>query len=585
MGKTDYALFLGKEHEQYITECIAEGGCFLVFEMKKGEFSPQTSKEDIHRILKSVVQKCVKQPIQKLSDLVLLIDSHLSSYSEHGSFSVSAAYISGDVLYVVTRGAGKILLARGDICKVIIHANNQASGYPHSTDFFVLTTEAFSTLFPAEKLHTLLVDTDPRGVVEAVTAHVQNSDYSSLALFLLFKKETEESEMEEFPRETIPPPIEKGYTIIKKSPSFSQKRKIITFIIVILLLGIFIWSVVFGYKRRAHAQLVRQVSEYEARIEDTLAKAQDSANANLEQSLLLVDSAQKDLEEIKKKVGEKKFDVLDVLTQKIVDEKQKLLKREDKTSEEFYDLALIKKEAVADTMYKEGNTVVLLNAQKGEVYLLSLSEKSTQTMKSEQMKNASLIALYNNTVFFLKKGDGVYAQEKGGAASLAVKEENEWGKIVDMDIYNGNIYLLGSEKNEIYKYTPLEGKSFAKTTYFKQGEEVDLSRSVSMVIDSSIYILTQDAVYKYTSGVRAGFTTNFPDGEHVFSKIFTDSDSQKVYLLDRDKRTVMITNKEGAYEKQITAEALGDADDFVADEEQKSLFVLKDNKLYKVTRE
>ncbi|HLC94055.1 MAG TPA: hypothetical protein VJH96_00615 [Patescibacteria group bacterium] len=584
MGKTDYALFLGKEHEQYITECIAEGGCFLVFAMEKGDASTATSKEDIHRVLKNIAQKCIEQPIQKLSDFVLLIDSHLASYTEHGSFSVSAACVSGNVLYLATRGGGKIFLTRGDVCEVIIHGSNQASGYPQPQDFFVLTTEAFSTVFPTEKLHALLAGSDPRGVVEAVTAHVQNAHYSSLALFLFFKKETEESEIEEFPRQTqtIPPPIERGYSIIKKSQSFSKRRKAITFIIVIILLVVFIWSVVFGYKRRAHAKLVKQVGEYEARIEDTLTKAQDSASINLEQSLSLIDTAQKDLEEIKKKIGEKKFDVLDVFTQKIIDEKQKLLKREDKMSEEFYDLALIKKEAVADTMYKEGDIVALLNAQKGEVYLLSLSEKSTETIKSEQMKNASRVALYNDKVFFFKKGDGVYLQEKGGAALIVAKDENDWGSIQDMSIYNGNIYLLGSEKDEIYKYTPVSETEFAKTSYFKQNEAVDLEDSISMAIDASIYILTPDKVYKYTSGVHAGFTTNFPDAEHSFLKIFTDADSQKVYILDRGKQAVMITSKEGTYEKQITAAVLADADDFIADEGQKSLFVLKDNKLYKI---
>ena len=37
-----------------------------------------------------------------------------------------------------------------------------------------------------------------------------------------------------------------------------------------------------------------------------------------------------------------------------------------------------------------------------------------------------------------------------------IEDDSEWGNIIDLNVYNGNIYLLDSEKDEVYKYLVAE---------------------------------------------------------------------------------------------------------------------------------
>jgi exopolysaccharide biosynthesis predicted pyruvyltransferase EpsI len=74
------------------------------------------------------------------------------------------------------------------------------------------------------------------------------------------------------------------------------------------------------------------------------------------------------------------------------------------------------------------------------------------------------------------------------------------GRIGDLAIYNGNIYLLDKGKNKIYKYLAGEEEFSNKIDYLKSGESTVLKEATSLAIDSSIYI----GFPNYTANIYRG---------------------------------------------------------------------------------
>ena len=99
----------------------------------------------------------------------------------------------------------------------------------------------------------------------------------------------------------------------------------------------------------------------------------------------------------------------------ITDYESKVIRREDKSSTEFYDLALEEKDSKADKMYLSDGKVSLLN-REGKIYLLSLDSKSVEkkVYGKSLLKLSGILAgvgLLLLIVFYLPSA--VYAVEKG----------------------------------------------------------------------------------------------------------------------------------------------------------------------------
>ncbi|QQS44182.1 hypothetical protein IPM65_01075 [Candidatus Roizmanbacteria bacterium] len=62
------------------------------------------------------------------------------------------------------------------------------------------------------------------------------------------------------------------------------------------------------------------------------------------------------------------------------------------------------------------------------------------------LADATAVTLYNDEVFFFNPEKGVMKFTSQSKVNSLIPADDEWGKISDIEIYNGNIYLLDSEK-------------------------------------------------------------------------------------------------------------------------------------------
>lgn len=359
--------------------------------------------------------------------------------------------------------------------------------------------------------------------------------------------------------------------------------KNVTLLIVVILLVVLGWSVFSGNARRQKEKFIEKVEAQAQTINADLAEAEELAGSNTQRSLDLIDTSKTSLATLKNEAVEKKIEdvaILSDLEDRISSVENGIQKKEQGLSEEFYDLNLIKKGAQSEKIYFDGEKFTLLDTEAGKVYVVTIDEKSVDTFTSKKVADAEFVSMHQDVPYIAGSKIGVLKVLEDGKDEEIIPKDADWGALEDMWTYSGNIYILDSSKNDIHKYLVAEEGYSDKRSYFGSGEAPDLSQATAIAIDSSLYIANGEKVLKFTSGVRAPFEVSIPDGSDItFEDIYTDADVDSVYLLDKDSQRVFVTSKTGEFEKQISAQIVGKADDFIVVDEI-GILILSGNKLY-----
>src|SRR3989338_337029 len=341
MLKPNFAVYLGKEKIGGFSGFIAEHNFFIVFEMKEG-----INVEQGLEMLQKIKVEASTLVIDNLASFDQFISQIITKYNFPSSFSLAAGYHKDKIMYLKTAGQGKIFLQRGSDFAEIIENDNSASGYIKTEDFFVFTTKTLIDLLGSDiELKTIFDHKSPQQIIEDLAPQIKGRDDEGAIALLLQFKETE-AEQAEAVNLQVPEKINAFDQIKKKVSTYfetlqaysqkSGKRKTLTLAVVIIILLILIWSVGLGMKRRNETE------------------------------------ANEKVEKLKKQLGKQKEKKVEELEQLIKEKEGKIVKKEEKNYEEFYDLTLDSKGAKGDKLYLEKENVSIVDKGKGTIYVLSL---------------------------------------------------------------------------------------------------------------------------------------------------------------------------------------------------------------------
>jgi hypothetical protein len=167
-----------------------------------------------------------------------------------------------------------------------------------------------------------------------------------------------------------------------------------------------------------------------------------------------------------------------------------------------------------------------------------------------------------------------------GTVSKLTPPAGGWKDGVDLEVYAGNIYILDSTNNQIWKYVKGSSGYGSATEYFK--ETATITGSTSMAIDGAIYVLVGNDVQKFSLGKKVDFTlSGIPtpnDKLTAAKKIVTASEFARIYILDGNR--IVAVNKTGKFVAQYALPDGISASDFLVSSDEKKLWVLSDNKVY-----
>ncbi|OGK12914.1 hypothetical protein A3A93_01770 [Candidatus Roizmanbacteria bacterium RIFCSPLOWO2_01_FULL_38_12] len=591
--------YIGKQFENGFVGYLTEANFFATLSLEEGVTADEGKK-----FLDDFKQALLQASINNLSEFESGLSGIIVKLNFPAHFSLAAGYINQNVLYVKTVGKGQIYYRRGNEFDLLMDGDKSASGYVQEYDCAIFTTLNSREQIGEETDMKAFIDmSPPHDIVEKL----KNEKYEEhgtgfVALFVEFTSQAE-AEVSP-PSTTLDPSIATGTPtqavstpqaptvpisvspVAPTQPPSVQpqssnltvpqvqffKSKKLTIVAVIAIFVILVWSVVFGYQRRIAAQLQKQIETSQQKIGELLQKSRDEAFINVDQAVVYLDQAKNELASLKKQIGTTHEQDIVELEKKIQETEGAIIKREEKTFEEFYDLALEDKGTQGITAYLDENQLAILDTKNSMVYVLSLDKKAITSYAASEVKNGSLVALYDNQVFFFSPKNGVYKFASESKADQVIKADSDWGSIVDMEVYNGNIYLLDSKNDEVYKYLVAESGYSNKTSYFQSGQSVDLDSAVDMSIDSAIYIAQKNDVLKYLNGQKDPFDTKYPDRTPNIDGIYTNADLEQVFVWDTGVGILYVVEKDGKYNRQLASSIIRKAKKILIYDKQALVF-------------
>jgi len=518
------------------------------------------------------------------------------------NLNLGAVVVINNLLYVVMSHGSQLKLLRQGQIKTIFSGEETGSGYLKNEDVLLLGTEEFFRLVNQEIISSALAGSSPEEAVEILAPAIHGqADGSSAAIVFKISALVKEA--------TAKAPLAAEETITQEKRSFELgrkfKEKIISLIVAadeglkkrmislknnkeknfrsqrtlfsvaLILLVILGVSVFFGMKQRRGSDLTGQAAVLLNQAQAKLEEGEALKTLNPAKSQQLLTEAQDLVEEIEKLGGQSK----DFL--KFKEELNQLLasflREHEIEGNLFFDLELIKAGAEGKNLLLADERLIVLDEKQTAVYEIGLvDQKSTILFGGEKIQGVDLIAQAGDN-FYVLTDEGLL---KGGKLpEVEVKKDGDWGKIVDMEGFSDNLYLLDSQ-GEIWKYPAIEGGFGEKQKWLQQ--ETDFSSAVSLTVDGSLWVLTKDGqILKFLQGQKDFFVLsglNKPLFEP--SMIFTDFDSQNLYVLDKGNSRVVVFSKNGEYQAEYHWSELNQAQDLAVVEAEKKIFCLLGSKIY-----
>ncbi|MCR4276617.1 MAG: hypothetical protein NUV87_00650 [Candidatus Roizmanbacteria bacterium] len=574
MYKQDIGFYLGNEKSDGFSGLVDENNLFLTVEIEAG-ITP-----DIGRELTAYIREKINlSQIENLQQFDSFISNIIKEKNLPSGFSFSAGYLKGNIFYLKTINQGKIYIRRNNKLVLLIKGDATASGYIVESDIFIFTFNKFMKLLGEESGLNQKFDHRPiSNIIDEITPELlTKDDKGTVALFIKLNKMDEEikpvNDFFEVPKKINPLLNLKDFYL-----RFGQ-QKTFTFITVFVLGMILFWSVGLGYIRRSQESNQKKINLTKDLISQKLSQAEDVSFLNMSSALSLISDSRSEVEKLASLRSTSFSEQVKELEQLVLNTENKILKKEEKKYSEFFDLTVDDKNAKGDKFYLEGDNLLISDKGRGILYTLSLEKKSLDKDQSAEIKKSSNIALFEEKKYFYIEGSGVY-QIVDGKTKKIIENDKDWGNIIDLMVFNGNVYLLDQGKDEIWKYLITESGFGTKNSYFQSGQSVDLSQVNSLSIDGSIYLAGDQVIFKYTSGLRDGFTVELPNGNVDMIKIFASNDLERLYGWDKEKGTIFVMGKNGDYQEQINSKILATATDFVVYKD--SIYVLQGSKIFKI---
>lgn len=243
-------------------------------------------------------------------------------------------------------------------------------------------------------------------------------------------------------------------------------------------------------------------------------------------------------------------------------------------------------ENVNSLFVSSGNAYALTESDIFEINLLGGSpSKAASFAKSKGnfltgYRDGKLIYLYTNNQNVL-----VYNIASKKVEQTTLANGSRWETANAICFYSGSLYLLDGVLGQIYRHSSTD-------TGFKEGEEyistlsTNLKDSKSLAIDGTLFVLKNDGtVTKIQRSKKQDFSlkglpTPYSEIQQPL-KIFTDSDTPSLYILDSNLKRIIEFDKDGQFIHQYALpNDFNKIKDFVISIKSRKLWVLQDNSIY-----
>ncbi|MBI4050855.1 MAG: hypothetical protein HY396_02680 [Candidatus Doudnabacteria bacterium] len=146
------------------------------------------------------------------------------------------------------------------------------------------------------------------------------------------------------------------------------------------------------------------------------------------------------------------------------------------------------------------------------------------------------------------------------------------------------VYLLDKAKNQIWRVRASEAGLVSQAEPWLKTSDVSFGDAADIAVDNNIYVLFPDHLEKYFNGQKQNFALSSASPSLKKAKaVFTRQGFNFIYIADPENQRVLIYNKSGKRERQITSPKFRDLSDIYVDEAGGLLYALAGPELLQIS--
>ncbi|MCP6717931.1 MAG: hypothetical protein KJI70_00070 [Patescibacteria group bacterium] len=367
----------------------------------------------------------------------------------------------------------------------------------------------------------------------------------------------------------------------KKGLPFHKNTILVSGLIIILILG-FAFSK-FEQKRKIdiYAQKLKEIqgilelSESFLILKDTSPEAFKKSNSLLEESWNKILPLSKNLSFLPKEFSNQVIELENEILSKLYE----LNKLENIESPELL-FEFNRKEFVPNNLISQNNDLYFFSPYLANVFILK-SDNQKKIIETE--KGVNLATRLNDSILFFLEPDKLIVLKDDQVLKSQLEPAYQEPNFNSLVPFYNNLYFLDRTTGQIIKYGFLKNLNWDNPLSWLNKKPEKTIRAQSMTIDSSIWILKENLIYKYYKGeFNQEFKINiFPETKDL-SKIYTSPNIPYLYILEPLQKRIIVLAKDGQVIKQLQSEKFDNLLDFSVSENGETIYLLNGLKVYKI---
>lgn len=239
-----------------------------------------------------------------------------------------------------------------------------------------------------------------------------------------------------------------------------------------------------------------------------------------------------------------------------------------------------------------GNMIYGIN-NNGKIYSLDTRDTASSKLIAALDQNsgtpvATNISTSNNTLLITTSTKRLFSMNLDSNTISELKisaTPSEWSASNSIATYSTNIYLLSSDNGVVWKHTVKTDGTYAKGTSYLDTKTKSIQGAVDFAIDGNLYILGNDGyVSKFVKGeLEPDFSIKgipAPDSSILApKKIFTDENTNSIFVLDKKYDRVIKFDKSGNFSDQYILDGKP-IDNFVVNAKLQKIWFLSGGQIF-----
>jgi hypothetical protein len=251
------------------------------------------------------------------------------------------------------------------------------------------------------------------------------------------------------------------------------------------------------------------------------------------------------------------------------------------------DLAQVNDGVFGNSLIQNQDTLYVLGSD-ARVYRFHRTEKRFQlALDDEKVDAVARAATQEDGRMYFLGDDGVvytFSTEKEAIETTGVGNQ-VW---VDIEAYANRLYVLRptrqGQEGQVLRFER-SGNTFSQESNWITSRTTSLDQAVSLAVDGTVFVLSKNGeIVRFSTGSEVDWDTGVVDPViSQATKIWTDADSQYIYVLESRTNRLIVFEKESAkFLVQYRSPAFAGLTDFVVDEKGYTIYLLAGSKLYSI---